>query len=62
MEAEAPAVTDAVGLRDIVLLPLSVEVGVPEAVSLPVGVGALEGVPEVLCEAVTELLSEVDAV
>ena len=62
MEAEAPAVTDAVGLADTVLLPLSVEVGVAEGVSLPVGVRALEGVPEVLCVAVAELLSEVEPV
>ena len=48
LEAEAPIVTEPVGLCERVVLLLSVEVGVAEGLSLPVVVTELEGVPEVV--------------
>ena len=45
LEADAPAVTEPVGLCDMVELALSVEVGVCDAVLVPDCVGVLDGVP-----------------
>ena len=45
MDAEAPAVRDAVGLTETVPLPLSVLLGVSAAVPVPDWVEELDGVP-----------------
>ena len=57
-EADAPKVTEPVGLCVWVELPLSVEEGVCEAVPLPDCVGELEGVPVGVCVAVMEPLKD----
>ena len=58
LEADAPAVTEPVGLCDMVELALSVEVGVCDAVLVPDCVGVLEGVPVPVCVGVTEPLND----
>ena len=62
VEADAPAVKEAVGDKDAVLLLLRVLLGVMDGVKVPLGVDELEAVPEELCVAVPELLRELEPV
>jgi hypothetical protein len=52
LDADAPTVTDAVGLAELVELPLSVEEGVAGGVPVAVGVGVGVGVAEPLLDGV----------
>ena len=58
LEADAPNVTEPVGLCDRVELPLSVVVGDCEAVPVPDCVGELDGVPVPVCVGVREPLND----
>ena len=62
LEEETPLVREAVGDTELVLLAVSVEVGVTAGVPLPVPVEVLDGVPDPLCVAVAEPLSELEPV
>ena len=56
LEGDAPAVTEAVGDEERVLLPLAVVLGVNGGVPVGERVGELEGVPDPVFVAVAELL------